>query len=135
MGLGVSAISQIGDLYCQNSNDIADYQNTLDQGQLATRRGLHCNKDDLIRRAVIQQLICHFQLDFEDIEDLYNIDFRGYFADIWDDLERFARDGLITLGSRGIDVSAAGRLLVRSLCMLFDRYLPMQNLQRFSRVI
>lgn len=135
VGLGVSSISQIGDLYCQNSNDIADYQNTLDQGQLATRRGLHCNKDDLIRRAVIQQLICHFQLDFEDIEDLYNIDFRGYFAEIWDDLERFARDGLITLGPRGIDVSASGRLLVRSLCMLFDRYLPMQNLQRFSRVI
>ena len=135
VGLGVSSISQIGDLYCQNSNDIADYQNTLDQGQLATRRGLHCNKDDLIRRAVIQQLICHFQLDFEDIEDLYNIDFRGYFAEIWDDLERFARDGQITLGPRGIDVSASGRLLVRSLCMLFDRYLPMQNLQRFSRVI
>lgn len=135
VGLGVSSISQIGDLYTQNSSDIADYQTTLDQGQLATRRGLHCNKDDIIRRAVIQQLICHFQLNFEEIEDLYNIDFRGYFADIWPELERFAKDGLISLGSRGIDVNASGRLLVRSLCMLFDRYLPMQNLQRFSRVI
>jgi len=135
LGLGVSAISQVGDLYSQNSSDIADYQSALDQSQLATRRGLHCNKDDIIRRAVIQQLICHFQLDFDEIEELYNIDFRGYFSEIWPDLERFAADGLIALTPRGIDVSASGRLLVRSLCMLFDRYLPTQNLQRFSRVI
>ncbi|PWU31387.1 oxygen-independent coproporphyrinogen III oxidase [Pseudomonas sp. RW407] len=135
VGLGVSAISQIGDLYCQNSTDINTYQNCLDNGQLATRRGLYCSADDRVRRAVIQQLICHFQLDFEDIEERFNIEFHGYFADIWNELERFARDGLIELNPRGIDVTAAGRLLVRSLCMLFDHYLPHQNLQRFSRVI
>lgn len=135
VGLGVSAISQVGELYSQNSSDLADYQSALDQNQLATRRGLHCSKDDLVRRAVIQQLICHFQLDFEEIEDLFNIDFRGYFNEIWPELERFAADGLISLTARGIDVSASGRLLVRSICMVFDRYLPSQNLQRFSRVI
>ncbi|MBO3275396.1 oxygen-independent coproporphyrinogen III oxidase [Pseudomonas schmalbachii] len=135
VGLGVSAISQIGDLYCQNSSDITDYQNSLDNNQLATRRGLHCNGDDRIRRAVIQQLICHFQLAFVEIEDLFAIDFRSYFAEIWPELERFASDGLIVLGDSGIDVTPAGRLLVRSICMLFDHYLPMQNIQRFSRVI
>ncbi|MCY1393321.1 Oxygen-independent coproporphyrinogen III oxidase [compost metagenome] len=135
VGLGVSAISQIGDLYCQNSSDITDYQNSLDNNQLATRRGLHCNGDDRIRRAVIQQLICHFQLAFVEIEDLFAIDFRSYFAEIWPELERFASDGLIVLGDNGIDVTPAGRLLVRSICMLFDHYLPMQNIQRFSRVI
>ncbi|MNO98610.1 Oxygen-independent coproporphyrinogen-III oxidase [compost metagenome] len=135
VGLGVSAISQIGDLYCQNSSDITDYQSSLDNNQLATRRGLHCNGDDRIRRAVIQQLICHFQLAFVEIEDLFAIDFRSYFAEIWPELERFASDGLIVLGDNGIDVTPAGRLLVRSICMLFDHYLPMQNIQRFSRVI
>jgi oxygen-independent coproporphyrinogen-3 oxidase len=135
IGLGVSSISQIGDLYCQNSSDINDYQNSLEAGQLATRRGLHCTNDDRIRRAVIQQLICHFRLDFAEIEERFNIDFRGYFNDLWPTLESVAGDGLIRLDARGIDVTAAGRLLVRSVCMLFDRYLPTLNTQRFSRVI
>ncbi|MCY1259659.1 Oxygen-independent coproporphyrinogen III oxidase [compost metagenome] len=135
IGLGVSAISQIGDLYAQNSNDITDYQNSLDNNQLATRRGLHCSPDDRIRRAVIQQLICHFQLDFAAIEQAFDIDFHTYFASVWPELQHFADDGLIRLSDTGIDVTAAGRLLVRSICMLFDHYLPMQNIQRFSRVI
>ncbi len=91
VGLGVSAISQIGDLYSQNSSDINDYQTSLDNGQLAIRRGLHCNSDDRVRRAVIQQLICHFELAFEDIETEFGIDFRSYFAELWPDLERFCR--------------------------------------------
>ena len=135
IGLGVSSISQIGDLYCQNSADLNDYQNILDGQQLATRRGLQCNQDDRIRRAVIQQLICHFQLEFASIEEQFNIDFRGYFHDVWPQLQSCAADGLIQLDEKGIDITPAGRLLVRSVCMLFDCYLPQQTTQRFSRVI
>jgi len=135
IGLGVSAISQIGDLYSQNDSDIASYQQTLGNGQLATRRGLHCNADDRLRRAVIQQLICHFELRFADIEQAHAVVFRDYFAALWPELQQLDRDGLIELGAEGIQVRPAGRLLVRSLCMLFDRYLNDQVRQRFSRVI
>ncbi len=135
IGLGVSSISQVGDLYCQNSSDLAAYQVSLNNGQLATQRGLGCNDDDRIRRAVIQQLICHFQLDFADIEQRFAMSFRSYFADAWPALQQMHRDGLIELAERGIEVLPAGRLLVRSLCMLFDRYLGETNQQRFSRVI
>ncbi|MGE8505218.1 MAG: oxygen-independent coproporphyrinogen III oxidase [Pseudomonas sp.] len=135
IGLGVSAISQIGDLYSQNDSDIASYQQSLGNGQLATRRGLHCNADDRLRRAVIQQLICHFELRFADIEQAHGVVFRDYFAALWPELEQLARDGLISLDEQGIEVRPAGRLLVRSLCMLFDRYLNDQVRQRFSRVI
>ncbi|MDU9407678.1 oxygen-independent coproporphyrinogen III oxidase [Pseudomonas sp. zfem001] len=135
IGLGVSAISQIGDLYSQNDSDITSYQQTLGNGQLATRRGLHCNADDRLRRAVIQQLICHFELRFADIERAHGVVFRDYFAALWPELEQLAGDGLIVLDEQGIQVRPAGRLLVRSLCMLFDRYLNDQVRQRFSRVI
>ncbi|KAA5843422.1 oxygen-independent coproporphyrinogen III oxidase [Pseudomonas chlororaphis] len=135
IGLGVSAISQIGDLYCQNSSDLTQYQNLLGGAQLATSRGLVCNQDDRVRRAVIQQLICNFSLDFEAIEQQFNIDFRGYFGDLWPQLQTMAEDGLITLSNEGIEVLPAGRLLVRSVCMVFDTYLEQQNRQRFSRVI
>lgn len=135
IGLGVSAISQIGDLYCQNDANITTYQEKLQNGLLATRRGLACAEDDRIRRAVIQQLICEFELDFQSIEALFNIEFRGYFSDIWPQLEQMAADGLIALSDRGIDILPTGRLLVRSVCMLFDHYLTPETTQRFSRVI
>jgi oxygen-independent coproporphyrinogen-3 oxidase len=135
IGLGVSAISQIGDLYCQNSSDLNQYQNTLASSQLATNRGLLCNADDRLRRAVIQQLICTFSLEFAEIEHAFNIDFQGYFGELWPQLQGMADDGLIELDNERITVLPAGRLLVRSVCMVFDAYLQQHNRQRFSRVI
>lgn len=135
IGLGVSAISQIGDLYCQNSSDLNEYQSLLSSNQPATRRGLFCNEDDRIRRAVIQQVICHFHLNFAELERSFSIDFASYFAAEQAELTRMARDGLIRISDSGIEVLPAGRLLVRSLCVVFDAYLNQQNRQRFSRVI
>ncbi|MFC4862865.1 oxygen-independent coproporphyrinogen III oxidase [Pseudomonas sp. MAHUQ-62] len=135
IGLGVSAISQIGDLYCQNAVQLNEYQGELERNLLATNRGLLCDEDDCIRRAVIQQLICEFELDFASIETRFNIEFRGYFANIWPQLQQMHQDRLIDLTDSRIDVLPAGRLLVRSLCMLFDHYLADHNQQRFSRVI
>ncbi|MBW0235686.1 oxygen-independent coproporphyrinogen III oxidase [Pseudomonas sp. D1HM] len=135
IGLGVSAISHIGELYCQNTNDLTQYQHTLGSAQLATSRGLLCNQDDRIRREVIQQIICNLQLPFAYVEQRFNIDFRGYFAPLWPSLEQMAADGLIALDNQQLTVLPAGRLLVRSVCMVFDAYLEQQNRQRFSRVI
>jgi oxygen-independent coproporphyrinogen-3 oxidase len=135
IGLGVSSISQIGELYSQNSSDIATYQQSLDNDQLATCRGLLCNEDDRLRRAVIQQLICAFQLDFAVIESSFEINFREYFSAIWPQLAQMASDGLIDLNPQSIVIRPAGRLLVRSVCMLFDSYLGGQISQAFSRVI
>lgn len=135
VGLGVSAISQVGDLYCQNSADIATYQQQLDQNQLATARGLRCNQDDRIRRAVIQALLCDFALDFEQIQRDYAVGFREYFAEAWPSLEQMTADGLIELSDTELLVQPAGRLLVRSICMLFDHYLPEHANRDFSHVI
>ncbi|MBI6796872.1 oxygen-independent coproporphyrinogen III oxidase [Pseudomonas syringae] len=135
IGLGVSAISQVGELYSQNSSDLNEYLRLLDSDQPATRRGLICNDDDRIRRAIIQQLICHFTLDFGEIEKTFCIDFRDYFSEAWPQLLGMASDGLITLSETGIEVRPAGRLLVRAVCMVFDTYLTRQNRQQFSQVI
>jgi len=88
-----------------------------------------------VRREVIQRLICEFELQFAPIEQEFGIVFRDYFADVWPDLQQMARDGLISLSDSSIDIKPAGRLLARSVCMLFDRYLSEQSRQRFSRVI
>ena len=52
-----------------------------------------------------------------------------------DPLQQMAKDRLINLTPQGIDILPAGRLLARSVCMLFDHYLNEQSRQRFSRVI
>lgn len=132
----VSAISQIGgDLYCQNSSDISHYQQSLASCQLGIARGLQCNTDDRLRRAVIQQLICNFHLCFNEIEMRFDVQFRQYFSMLWPQMEQMAHDDLITPDSHGIEVTPAGRLVVRALCMLFDHYLSEQSRQCFSQLI
>ena len=135
IGLGVSAISQIGELYAQNTSDLTEYQTLLASDQLATKRGLRCTEDDQLRRTIISQLICHFRLDFAPVENEFSIHFREHFREQWPQLLTMATDGLIHLDPTGITVTPAGRLLVRSICMVFDAYLAAQNRQRFSRVI
>ena len=135
IGMGVSSISQVGDLFSQNTTDIKIYQHCLDQDLLATRRGLICNEDDRLRRAVIGQLICHFELQFADIEQRFGLVFKAYFAGCWPMLMQMHRDGLLVLSDRGIAILPAGRLLVRSVCMVFDAYQNPDNSQRFSRII
>jgi oxygen-independent coproporphyrinogen-3 oxidase len=135
IGLGVSAISQIGDLYCQNDADLGRYQSRLDSDQLAVVRGLRCSQDDLLRRAVILQLMCAFNLRFRDIEQRYGISFPRYFAQAWPQLQRLACDGLLDLTDERIDIKPAGRLLVRTICMVFDRYQSDRQAGHYSRVI
>jgi oxygen-independent coproporphyrinogen-3 oxidase len=91
--------------------------------------------DDRLRRAVITELICHFTLDFAAVECQYGIRFRDYFAPELAELADMEADGLLTLSETGIQVLPPGRLLIRNICMAFDRYLREQKQQRFSKVI
>lgn len=135
IGFGVSAISQIGDLYCQNTSDLSAYEDYIQNGRVALKRGLVCHEDDRIRRAVIQQIICHFSLDFSRIEQEFGINFKSYFRDIFPALNAMANDKLLELTDDQLIITDSGRLLVRSVCMLFDNYLTHEMPQRFSRVI
>lgn len=134
IGLGLSAISQFGDLYSQNHSDLQHYQQALDLRQLPTARGLHLREDDRIRRYVIQKLICEFEVDYDEIEQMHGIRFKEYFSNVWPTLEQMAADGILELGDKVLAIMPAGRLLVRSLCMLFDQYLqpPDGNTKRLS---
>ena len=136
LALGVSAIGQIGAAYYQNCQDLERYYAALDAGRLPVLRGLALTADDLVRRAVIQALMCNFRLSIEAIELAYLIDFRAYFAAELAELRRLADDGLVELGADWITVTPQGRLLVRAVCMPFDRYLRDARARAgYSRVI
>jgi oxygen-independent coproporphyrinogen-3 oxidase len=123
MGLGVSAIGKIGPIYAQNAKSLTEYYDALDHGRLATQRGIELNADDLVRRAVIQALACHFELAKESISIGHLVDFDRYFATELAELAALEDDGLVELDAEWIRVTPRGRLLVRRVCMVFDRYL------------
>ena len=136
LGLGVSAIGQIGAAYYQNLKDLQRYEEALDAGRLPVMRGIELTADDLARRAVIQALMCHFRVSIESIELAHLVDFRQAFAAELADLRRLEQDGLVELAPDWIVVTPKGRLLVRAIAMLFDRYLRQaRENASYSRVI
>ena len=136
IGVGVSAIGRVGPTYSQNEKSLDEYYAELDEGRLPVMRGLELTADDLVRRAVIQALICHFRLSIESIEIAHLIEFNKYFAEELRDLKALERDGLVELQPGWIVVTPKGRLLVRAICMLFDRYLrARQQAASYSKVI
>jgi oxygen-independent coproporphyrinogen III oxidase len=135
VGLGSTAISQVGDCYGQNTRTLEEYYERLDAGQLPVFRGVELDADDRLRRDVITGLICHFTLDLPRVEARHGIRFRDYFSGELADLAVMQQDGLLTVGPGRIDIQPRGKLLIRNICMVFDKYLRLQQAQRFSRVI
>jgi len=136
VGMGITSIGTIDNSFAQNVKTLDEYQSLVSAGKLPVFRGVKIDNDDLLRRAVIMQLICHFNLNFAQIASKYKIDFNNYFADEISRLALMRDDGLIEMNSQSIQVTSKGRLLIRNVCMIFDRYLnSKQNNQRFSKAI
>ena len=136
VGLGVSAIGAVGPAYAQNVKTLDEYYDCLDQGKFAVLRGIELTKDDLVRRAVIQALMCSFEVSIEAIEVGHLIDFKRYFATELQELREYASMGLVDLDDEWITVTPRGRLLVRAVCMIFDYHLrTAQARARYSKVI
>jgi oxygen-independent coproporphyrinogen-3 oxidase len=117
------------------ANSTAYYED-IDAGRLPVFRGIELNRDDEIRRDVITRLICHFRLDFADVERRWEIDFHDYFgaasrsSTAWS--RRWPAGGRRQRHSR----AAEGALLIRNICMAFDAYLEAkQGPVGFSKVI
>jgi oxygen-independent coproporphyrinogen-3 oxidase len=136
LGFGISAIGKIGPTYYQNLKTLEDYYAALDAGRLPVLRGLELNQDDLVRRAVIQSLMCHFAVSIESIEISHLVDFRRCFAPELEELKSLEQDGLVEVKPDWIVVTPRGRLLVRAVGAVFDRYLRQQRQRAtYSKVI
>ena len=136
VAMGVSSISSIHNSYSQNEKDIDGYYAAIEEGRLPIIRGLSLTDDDVLRREIIQQLSCHFMLDFKRIEDQFNLNFSDYFKLELDDLLPMQDDDLLVLSANDIQVTPRGRMLIRNICMVFDLHLRQQKgTQSFSKVI
>jgi oxygen-independent coproporphyrinogen-3 oxidase len=135
VALGTTSISSVGNTYAQNVKELDSYYAMLDAGELPIYRGIVLDDDDVLRRDVITRLICHFELDTAAIARQYTIDFAKYFATELAELEEMAADGLVATEGDLLRVLPVGRLLIRNICMVFDRYLRQSKEHRYSKVI
>jgi len=120
---GVSAISSVGMCYSQNAKTLEDYYDRLDQRELPIVRGYQLTMDDVLRRFIIQRLMCNFELSVRSFEQAYPIKFETYFRLELVQLAELQQSGLLTVDSDWIEVTLKGRLLIRNICMIFDRHL------------
>ena len=136
VSLGVSSISNIGRVYAQNAVTTMEYESLIEAGKLPIRKGLRVDDDDALRAAVIQALMCYDAVDFAAFERDHGVRFRDYFDAELGRLAPLAEDGLLTLDEDGIRVTPKGRLLLRNVAMVFDRYITSAgNDGRYSKAI
>ncbi len=134
IGLGVTSIGKVANCYSQNVKTMDEYYDCIDNNKLAVFRGVELNNDDLLRREVINQLICHYYLNFAEIEKSFKIDFNDYFKNELSQLNKMQQDGLLTYNDKEVTVQPTGYLLIRNICMVFDRYMA-ESKSSFSKVI
>jgi oxygen-independent coproporphyrinogen-3 oxidase len=132
IGFGVSSISQISDCYLQNSPDIKVYKDSIENNRFPVVTLIETNKDDLIRRQVIMELLCHDQIIFSELDLAFSIDSHDYFTEELSKLSPMVEDALLKISNDGIHITEKGRLLVRNACMVFDTYLNANIIQSYS---
>ena len=127
IGLGMSAIGNIGGVFAQNQSGLESYMKAISSGNPAIFRGYRLSEDDLIRQMVIISIMCNFVLKFGDLKNRFGIDYFDYFRTENDDLKQFIDDGLLARNDDSIEVLPKGRIFVRNIAMVFDAYLRRQQ--------
>lgn len=140
VGVGISAIGDVAGAYAQNTKKLSVYYAALDQGRFPIERGYQLARDDEIRRHVITELMCNFYVDGRDVARRFGVDFGDYFAAELAELAAPggpAEDGFVVVSPEAVDVLPPGRLFIRNICMVFDRYLRTNRPDRpvFSRTV
>jgi oxygen-independent coproporphyrinogen-3 oxidase len=134
--LGVTAISQLKNIYAQNIKTEKEYFDAIDKEILPVTRGYYLTQDDHIRRDVIMQIMCNFELDIPSIEKIHNIDFNKYFSWGLGNMKEMESDNLIKVTESKIEVSEMGKLLIRNIAMNFDGYIERkEDTAKYSRTV
>lgn len=123
LGVGVSSISSVTNMFAQNVKKLTLYSEAIEENRLPTERGFMLTRDDEIRRRVIGDIMCRNVVDKERIGADFGIDFNAYFADEVPQLSPMIRDELIHESADALELTFLGRLLARNIAMVFDAYL------------
>jgi oxygen-independent coproporphyrinogen-3 oxidase len=137
LAIGHSSISDMAGCYAQNARTLPEYEAAIDAGRLATCRGYRSTKDDLLRKYVIMRVMSAHVFRFDEIDRHFDIVFEEYFKNECEDLKQLADDGLIRRGDRSFEATPIGRIFIRNVAMVFDRFLREKGGagRQFSRTV
>ena len=137
IGIGLTSIGEGKSHYVQNYKEMKEYETAIDEGRLPTERGVKLNQDDLIRQAVIMELMSNFKLNIPRIEKEFDINFAEYFKEAIQELQVFKNEELIMINDKEIIASNTGEMLIRNISMAFDAYLHQfkDSKKTFSKTI
>ncbi len=122
LGFGASGIGSLPQGYVANEGAIHTYKQVVRAGRLATTRGVAVSAEDVLRRAIIERLMCDLSLDLDAVCARFNADPAQFDAEL-DSLAGMETDGLLVRRGRTVTITEEGRPLVRAACAAFDRYL------------
>lgn len=123
LGFGVSSIGSLPQGYVQNTSAIAEHARAVVNKTLPISRGIKISAKDRLHRDAINTIMCDLRLDTGALCATYNQPVSGLDF-VYDRLAEPLDDGLITISGRTIQVTEAGRPLVRVIAAAFDDYLP-----------
>jgi oxygen-independent coproporphyrinogen-3 oxidase len=126
---GVSAISQLSGAYAQNSKNIDDYIERINQS-FATTKGYFLSKDEQITREVIETLMCNYNLDWQDLSERLSLPTEKIKqATTYNPVlfKEFADDGIISFDENRIEIKPEGQLFVRNVAAALDRLMLHSN--------
>jgi len=141
VALGISGIGDVQGAFVQNTKKLPEYYAALEARRFPVERGYALSDDDTFRRHVITELMCNCHLDMPEVERRFGISFREYFSQELTELTADGSpttDGLVRVGPDAIEVTPTGRLFIRNVCMVFDRYLRARTASAkpvFSRTV
>lgn len=136
IGMGMTSIGFLENCYFQNHKTLPDYFAALDRNEIPIERGKILSEDDIIRRWVINSLMCQFKADKNAFAQQFGKKFDEYFRDEAAHLNQCVSDGLIAVDGNVICATELGKIFIRNVCMGFDWYLRQADgHKRFSKTI
>jgi oxygen-independent coproporphyrinogen III oxidase len=122
IGLGASSISSTRRMLWQNHVKLPEWEAAIAAQRLPVARGFVLDEDDRARAALIERLMCDGEVDLARLGKEHALEPEAYFAAELAELERLGELAHYDQDRRAIETTPMGRLLVRNICMVFDRY-------------
>jgi len=136
IGVGVTAIGDVGGAYAANLRNLARYERAVAEGRLPVERGIVRTEEDELRGAVIRRIICTLRVEWDWVRERFGVEPLERFAGALEALEPMAADGLVEIRPAGLAVTPTGRFFLRNLCMPFDaRLAPPGDRPLYSRTV
>jgi oxygen-independent coproporphyrinogen-3 oxidase len=133
LGLGASAIGSLPQGYVQNAVQELAWKTAVGEGRLPAVKGVGITDDDRFRGELIERLMCDLAVDLAEVCARYGRKLADLSAERAA-LCRFQEDGLIAWSGDRLEITEAGRPVIRSVCAVFDAYFAPEA-KRHSRAL